>query len=476
MDAFSLQPLLEGAGLDALLSHVLPLLSLHDLGQLASTSRRLRAVVAEVPESTWQACARRIQPHPQHPIHRAASCQAYLRRQHAMHADISAGRSTLSTPAEQRVFLSPDFATHSWLLRRDGGAPSLQLLDAATQRERARFRLAPRSYRSVHFWDQASSCVALLWGAPWFADDHDSLALPASTGLCIVHARTGELSHIKLGLQSGCTLFEAFTPNGSVVLHQTLGTQLVWRVLDRAGAAQHSAPSLFAGHACCSAERLVIAPEGTHAASCLRAAYSACSCFGLWDLAPSSFRSVDAEHDVKDVLWSPCSLYVLCLTARGVQLWQQDQPLFRLHCEARVVGASWSGDVVAILCHRYADPKPDSASESDMESSPDVSLVSVYTVQDLRLSLSCQLDMADLLPGKWQLGRPELSPDWQHIAVSAQPYPDAQSHACHLMVFNTSGQLCLHAGVPGEHYCLRWSSEGDAVACHGFCPPVLRFA
>ena len=53
----ALRLLLDGAGLDALLERILPLLPLRALGRLSATSRRLRALVAGLPEATWHACA-----------------------------------------------------------------------------------------------------------------------------------------------------------------------------------------------------------------------------------------------------------------------------------------------------------------------------------------------------------------------------------------------------------------------------------
>ena len=49
--------LLDGAGLDALLERILPLLPLQALSRLSATSRRLRDLLAGLPQRTWHSCA-----------------------------------------------------------------------------------------------------------------------------------------------------------------------------------------------------------------------------------------------------------------------------------------------------------------------------------------------------------------------------------------------------------------------------------
>ena len=216
MAASSLQPLLEGAGLHALVSHVLPLLSPHELGRLSASCSRLRTVVAGLPEATWQACAWRSQPHPQHPIHSAASCRAYLRRQHAAHTAISSGRSSVTTaPAGLYTVLAPDLSRHAVVHRA-----SLQLLDAATHRESARYELPWNSSWGGPQWDSSGSCIALPWGANWCGEEDVDLGEPTRTGLCILHLQTGGLTHIDLGMQSACCIFGGFTQAGSIVVRQ----------------------------------------------------------------------------------------------------------------------------------------------------------------------------------------------------------------------------------------------------------------
>ena len=478
MAASSLQPLLEGAGRDALLTHILPLLSPHDLGRLAATSRSLRAVVAEAPEAVWQAASQQSHPHQQHPIHLAASCQAYLRRQHAVHAAISSGRSSLVIPHVQTVRLgfklSPDFSTYSQLLRRETSSPSLQLLDAATQQELARISLPVHDYIHVYFWNQASSRVALRWGAAWSEDE--DVATATSTGLCLVQTQTGELSQVDLGLQSGFVDFGGFTPCDSVLVRQTTPTD-EWSIIEASGRVQHSAPAFFAEHPRSTADKLVIAPAGTHVASYLRARY-ADSHFAIWELGAGGFCGVDTGSDVKDICWSPCSKHILSLSLARLQLWDlEGESLFSMQLQAKPIGASWVGGVVVIKFHADEETDSDSASESDSDWSAPLSHLAVHTVQGVGLSLKFLYELSDFATGEWMMGQPQVSPDWQHIAVLVYRCLDEDDrlHRTQLVVLDAGGHVCMHANVPGAEHCLAWSPDGSAICCDMHRPKIVRF-
>ena len=173
MAACSLEPLLEGAGDQVLVAHVLPQLSLHELGRLASVCRRLRTAVAAVRERVWQAMARVSLPHPQHPVHRAASCRAYMRQQHTVAAALASGHGAHEThQLRQPGALAPNLSTYAVLVRVGRATQILVLRDLATRCELQRFCLPAQEYVGWHFfrhgvyWDAESRCCAMPWGAP----------------------------------------------------------------------------------------------------------------------------------------------------------------------------------------------------------------------------------------------------------------------------------------------------------------------
>ena len=479
MATLSLQPLLEGAGLDVLFSHALPLLGLHDLGRLASTSRRLRAVVADVPESTWQACAWRSQPHPQHPIHSAASCRAYLCRQHAAHAAISSGRSgVVPTPPAYEAILAPDLTRHAVLRNRQSvsGSHSLQLLDATTHSETACYKLPLRESWGLPHWDQASSRVALPWGSNWYTDDDEGLPVP--TGVCIVELRTGGLTHIDLGLQSTCSILGGVTAAGSTVVRHMRNSITAWSVFDISGTELHSTPSCFGATDMIDfiAERLILAPAGTHAASYPRASCAGCTQFAIWELAAGQARSVNTGSHLREVLFSPCSRHALTMSVGRAQIWDTEGSLLSsTQLDAQPFYASWAGDVVAVVC------RLDAASESATGSyARGPGCLQVYSLRDAGhgLSLQSRVPEGSLAAPGWRLGSLCVSPDWQHIAVLASRTAEHRasiSGRSELLVLDANTQLCMRAGLPKDHYGLTWSAGGDAVACDMLCSEVVRF-
>ena len=455
MPVSSLQPLLEGAGLDCLLSHVLPLLSLHDLGRLASTSQRLRAVVADVQEATWQACAWRSQPHPQHPIHRAASCQAYLRTQHATHTAISSGRTTVTrAPKVHDPVLAPDLSSHAVLGKTCSGGKVLRLFDSATERQTACFQLPQQHYYALPSWDLTGSRIAVLWGSSWCFNPGPL----DSTGFCIVNLDAATVSRVDLGLQlPGVSI--GFTPGGSVVVSHQRGTETTWSVFACSGTEQHSVLSPFAGRSF-GDERLILAPAGTHAALYLRAKNTQCTSFALWQLTEDRARSVSTESAVREVLFSPCSRYALSV-GPCTQLWNtQGQLQYSRHFEGWTFhGASWAGDVLAL--HGRVTGQ---------------SQVAVYRLQDLalRLAFVYQLPCTTQHYSEW-LDSPQVSPDWQHIALLATTDRSLLWRS-DLLVIDMGGHLCTRVTLPADHYHLAWSSDGTAIACDYCSSPVVRFA
>ena len=464
MAVSSLQPLLEGAGLDALVTHVLPLLSPHDLGRLACASRRLRAVVADVPESTWQAAAWRTYPHQQHPIHCAASCQAYLRRQHATHAAISSGRTSMTVAAGPRhAQLAPDLTRHAALRETASGGHFLQLLDVATQHEVARFELPPLQFRQAPSWDLSSSRIALTWGADWISEYGQA---PVASGVCIVHVLTGNMTQAALGPQPTCPIFGGFNPGGSALVFRMLDTEPVWTVLDSTGSVQCNAASPFNGHPYSRGEHLVLAPANTHAASYLRSCGAQCSSFALWHLSEGkSFHTIDTYGETRDLSWSPCSAQILTLSTNRAQLRDtQGSMLSCIDFSAQPLHASWSGSVVAFVCESAPDSNPALARDRKAP----MSHLQVYKAQDASLTLSFVYELSGSLPkSDWKLGHAQVSPDWHHITVLVRrrATPEYRSSSYQLLVLSAAGHTCMHADIPGLHYHLTWAADGTAVAC-----------
>ena len=436
MAASSLQPLLEGAGLDALLTHILPLLSLHELGRLAASCRRLRVVVAHVPEAKWQAAAWRSQPHPQHPIHRAASCQAYLRRQHAVHSAVSAGCVMVTTTPPTPGKLAPDLSAYAALIRQSDGTDSLQVLEMATHRLRTCIRLPPLNFQSPVHWDQASSRVALPWGIVW----HEKQDYPVCTGVCLVHLQTGGVAQIQLGLQVQGPVFGGFTLSSLAYVRHTQGPAHVWSAFDGTGGVQHRTAACFAHE---HSEQLVLAPAGTHAAAYVASLYSY---FAVWQLAACSATRVETGEAVWQVVWSPCSKMLLSLGTRCARLWSlEGEALSDTQLHGLPTNTSWSGPSVAVLCHEAICPKH----------------LRCYTAVGTDLTPAFVFES----PDTWRLDAVQVSPDWRHVAVlTSQDLERGEWQAGQLLVFSARGQLCMRVGMPGPYYALTWVKE-DALAC-----------
>ena len=472
MAAASLQPLLEGAGLDALLSHVLPLLSLHDLGRLCASCRRLRTVVSTAPAAVWQASANRSQPHPQHPVHSAVSCQAYLRQQHATHAAISSRRSVVTTMSSSPGNHSPDLSAYATLLSEAVGSHSLQLLDLATLRETASIKLPALDYARWLFWDRTSDRVALPWGSTW----RDNVVPAVPTGLCIVHAQSGELTQIDLGLESDRVIFGGFTPDGSVIIRHALAAELVWTLFDATGAPQVSTTSCFSGDADSEVERMALAPDGARAATFMGPSDFDCIFFALWQPSTGSTLSVETGDIVRGVSWSPCSQFLLCRGWSNVTIWDtQGVQLSTTDMHAQCYHASWVGNMIAVFCRDIYDAGSDAGSDSAEEET----CLRVFTVQDQTLTFCFRYELpgSSETPGEWELGDPVVSPDWQHIAVMAYNVRGTElGRGSQLLVLSTAGgRLCSRTSVTGHFPGVHWCPQGDAVACSTNSSVLIRF-
>ena len=468
MAASSLQPLLEGAGLDCFASHVLPLLSLCDLGRLASTSRLLRAVVADVPESVWAASAWHSQPHPQHPIHSAASCPAYLRRQHAVHAAIDTGRGDLTT-LEGSCWPAPDMtksASFAPAASEDAQQDRIQLLDLPGGGSVAVFDVpAHDEYLQVRpmTWDPASRRIALPWGEIWENDTYEE----ATAGICVLDTQTGAVSEFELDQQPRQTLFRGWTPCGWLLIRHLVAQRLVWSAFTADGAVQRRTASCWTDvddeEAC--KERLVLAPSGTHAALSDEEG----AIVLLWHMVADSSTRLHwpfSAGNVTWLLWSPCSCTLLGLCSEGrALLWDMDGAIqFSVDLGSCPAAGAWSGDALAVPSW----PWP----LTELSTDPPLSCnrLRTYRVQDSRLHQEASFDLAAGCASEvWHFRRAALSPDWQHVAVTASAWASGQRVACQVHVYSTcSLRLCMSHAVPDVLTRLLWAPSGAVLVCLGW--------
>ena len=459
MAACSMQPLLAGAGLDPFVSHFLPLLSLHDLGRLSSTYRRVRTVVDTAPDAVWKATARHSQPHPDHPVHRAASCPAYLRQQHAVHAAINSGHSahrTFSSPGPGE--LAPDLATCALLNKANADAGySLELRDLASQHLQASFSLPDLDYDRSSFsvtWDWTSGRCAVRWGRAWYRIQPGT---QSTGGVCIVDTRTGSVAVIDLGPQPATPSCGGFAA-GLLLLRHTVAATPVWTAFCAAGRARHRID--VPAHCLGLASPPAVAPTGMQAALILGWRDLAIT---LWQRSADRTLRVDLPADLGGLLyvvWSPCSSLLLCLTQTSAVMMSAEGSSLSVtslsSCPSR---AAWRGDLVVIVC------LPDNIWAI---TGVQATQLCIYTVDGSHLVFKARLDISSI-PGKCSfMYGPAISPDWQHIAVTAVQYTGNSKTAESLVVLRSDGTLCMASplsnfSIPTE---LSWSPSGAAVASH----------
>ena len=460
--ACGLEPLLEGAGLQVLVAHVLPQLSLHELGRLATVCRRLRTAVITAPEALWQGTARVSLPHPQHPVHRAASCRAYLCQQHTVHAALRSGRGAHVThQLRQPGALAPNLSTYAVLVRIGRASHILVLRELASRRELQRFQLPAQEFLGWHFfshgvyWDSESRRCALPWGRAWL----DSQDYAGSAGLCIVDTQTGGTALIPLGNQAFWLACTGFTPGGLLVVRHTTRRGRIWKAFDADGAAQSKMRSIC-DDTNMDGERLALAPSGDQAVLYLGGVGEGSDFFQLWCLLTGTAWRVRLAEGakLKEIIFSPCATQLLCLTRfsalvmdlQGTVLASTDLPSCPSH-------AAWSGDLVAITC------RPDDEWESQCIHATQMR---VFTVQSASL-MACAVARLANPTGEHELwhflGTPVFSPSWQHIAVPACKFSPMEDK---VMLFTADCTLCMDiAGPELSLGTLRWSESGSAVAC-----------
>ena len=477
MSACSLQTLLEGAGLDVLLTHVLPLLSLHDLGCLACSCRRLRAVAAEAPAAVWQAGAHRLHPHPAHPVHRATSCQAYLRQQHAVHAALGAGRSVRTTCSmPEPGVLSPDFDACAVLVKH-GDSHSLVLREPASQRELKRISLPAQQYLMSSYglkWGPATRCCAVLWGEAWVTQD----APRHKAGVCIVDTHTDAVHACNLGWQRAIPLYGGFLPSGYLLVQHTASAGPVWTACSATGARHR----INVPQNCLSdyEQAFAVSPGGDHIALFSRSwLYGTHDSFTLWRLFAETSTTwlidVDDRGLVRDIVWSSLPSHFLCVTTTHALIFDDLGSLLTStplssgttydgwhHCNTL---GTWVGDLVALMCRTR---------------------LFMFSVQDVGLVPRAEVDITGL-PGKnfqWVMtNSPQISPDWQHVVVLAMQWSESRAHEHSVLLLRADGSLCMDYTClrPGCPSSVAWSPSGAAVASdrshvqHGFCVDLMSF-
>ena len=460
----SLELLLEGTGLHALVNHVLPLLGLHELGRLATVCQRLHTVVADAPEHVWQASARLSQPHLQHPVHRAASCRAYLREQHALHAAIDAGSSRHECRfGSEPGAVAPDLTTCALLVRDPGGHDDLVLVELSTSRELKRFRLPAREYlkcSELIVWDPCGRLCMLPWGEAWSTLEGAS----TDAGACIVDTWAGAVAEISLGVQGpGCPVCDGFSPAGLLLVCHTVAARLVWTAFCASGVVQHriNVPTHCLG---AESQELSLSPSGDQAALLVSAART----YTLWDLPTGRTRQHDLPAEfscLQDVAWCPSSSRLLCCTQRHALVLDLQARLLSATSFSSCPGpAMWEGDLVAIMAlpENAWDPLTAQCTQLFM-----------FAVQEDQLLPTASFDITQV-PGDTSslrlLGPPRISPDWQHIALSAVL---VEAHTIFmntlvLLVLRADGTLCLDCPCPRSGFPISagWSASGSAVASH----------
>ena len=274
-----------------------------------------------------QACSHLSFPHLQHPIHAAASCRSYMRRQTDVHASIERGQATLTTlcasDPDNRLLgcLAPNLSTHARLWK---GSPRLELEElpgphAASHsfRQTARIKVPVRDY-TVLLWDPACRHLAMSWGALGYG----SGTVPA--GVDILDTHQNSLAEIDLGLQSRHCRCQGFSQSGGLLVRHDTPSGLRWTVFNVAGTALHSIASVHTLLNCSThTEHLVLAPSAEQAALCLNQAPSSRSFF-VWHLAANSPQQVDLPDvagTMRTIVWSPCSARLLTLSSRHACLW-----------------------------------------------------------------------------------------------------------------------------------------------------------
>ena len=186
---------------------VLAQLPLTALGRLSATCTGLRTLVNCQPQATWKAAAGRAGCGKGHPVHTAVpSVQAYLRRQRATAANITASRCRVIHSQQPMGILSPD-GTQLATVEAAAGAMHLHvtpLHDSAlpTQRWRLPFRVDYLDHASGHAWDVGSSTLALCAGLGWgVAGDATHQAEGDPADIVLLDLATGAHHEVSLGLQ-----------------------------------------------------------------------------------------------------------------------------------------------------------------------------------------------------------------------------------------------------------------------------------
>ena len=457
MAACGLQPLLEGAGLDCFVSRVLPRLSLSELAHLGATCRCLHTLLtADSAEAIWQASARHSLPHPQHPIHRVGSCQAYLRQQHAVHAAIETGGGHKHTiTAEGQGALVPDAAT-AVAYRKDGaGGHWLVLRDLATGAETASFHLpdlaSARRSRSL-YWDPENRRCMVPWGKA-----RRRTAEPIRRGFYLIDRQTGGVTRVEMGLQSRRLLCGGFSASGLLFIQHTAATGQVWTAYCAASLARHQLQVPLQMERS-EKQELAVSPFGNHAALFLRPPDSR-SEFLLWHLNSPGVQPIclPAEYEmVRDLVWGPCSSRLLCLTGKCALLVDTAGDLLAsLSLDLCPDRGAWVGNLIAIKCR----PTPGAEVQPDW--------LCLVTEHDNQLEQRTAIDLHSIAgkPDYWHvIGRPQIAPDWQHVALIA-----TISINCRVgdsIMLRADGTLCLHCfgRQQGRRQTCCWSACGSTIA------------
>ena len=464
---------------------ILRRLPLQGLAAVSATCKGLRA---SVPEAVWQHAARLEYPCA-HPVLKATSVPAYLRRQHSTHAAIDAGRFTLREVHTKEGILSADFQQHATMVQSEGRVELVvtQLLSGATLHS---VRL-PEGLPYLHrLWfvqySPGGGTLAILYGGEWAARHNQDwlrdvplgtsgLVLASlQTGLCQTVVLPPQLRLLQAGLRPWFSGWSSETVCLAVLHIQADGAAVI---------SVYDAPSARKV-ASIEAPDVIFRLTSTRLDTC-RLVWSPCgqiyklpgsTFLHLWRPFASSagWQSMEVgwTRDLQDLQWSPCSSMlllsnseperycVLCDTHGHVQR----QAL--THSQQEL---TWGLSGILSLDERRCSELDDWSLVQKVLWSSVVDL----TLQPPYLTVcTAPRDMDD---------QPSISPDGRHCACITkevrQVSVDSITHLnpCLQLISSESGTVFQHFLSPlphswVEYHSIQWSEDGSQLICSFWYP------